>query len=284
MPTQSDLARTIDDAWEGRDQISPATKGAWRDAVDAALDGMDSGELRVAEKDGGASSSWRVHQWLKKAVLLSFRLNDMEEVPGGPGGGRWWDKVPSKFAGWSSNRFRDAGFRAVPGAIVRRSAYIGPNVVLMPSFVNVGAYVGSGTMVDTWATVGSCAQIGKNCHLSGGVGIGGVLEPLQAEPVIIEDDCFIGARSEVVEGVIVEQGAVLAMGTFISATTKIVNRDTGEIITGRVPAYSVVVPGSLPGRQLPDGSPGPSLYCAVIVKQVDAQTRAKTSINELLRD
>ena len=207
--TQSDLAATIDAAWEGRDQVSPATKGAWRDAVDAALDGMDDGSLRVAEKDG---AGWRVHQWLKKAVLLSFRLNDMEEVPGGPGGARWWDKVPSKFAGWSSNRFRDAGFRAVPGAIVRRSAYIAPNVVLMPSFVNVGAYVGSGTMVDTWATVGSCAQIGKNCHLSGGVGIGGVLEPLQAEPVIIEDDCFIGARSEVVEGVIVEQGAVLAMG------------------------------------------------------------------------
>jgi 2,3,4,5-tetrahydropyridine-2,6-dicarboxylate N-succinyltransferase len=230
-----------------------------------------------------------VHQWLKKAVLLSFRLNDMAEIPGGPvdperGPTKWWDKVPSKFAGWSANRFRDAGFRAVPGAIVRHSAYIAPNVVLMPSFVNVGAHVGSGTMVDTWATVGSCAQIGKNCHLSGGVGIGGVLEPLQAEPVIIEDDCFIGARSEVVEGVIVEQGAVLAMGTFISSTTKIVNRQTGEIITGRVPAYSVVVPGSLPGRALPDGSPGPSLYCAVIVKQVDAQTRAKTSINDLLRE
>jgi 2,3,4,5-tetrahydropyridine-2-carboxylate N-succinyltransferase len=279
--TQSDIARTIDDAWEARETISTATKGEYRDAVEAALDGMDSGELRVAEQaDGG----WQVHQWLKKAVLLSFRLNDMEEVPGGPGGAKWWDKVPSKFAGWSSNRFRDAGFRAVPGAIVRRSAYIAPNVVLMPSFVNVGAYVGSGTMVDTWATVGSCAQIGKNCHLSGGVGIGGVLEPLQAEPVIIEDDCFIGARSEVVEGVIVEKGAVLAMGTFISQTTKIVNRDTGEIVMGRVPAYSVVVPGSLPGKALPNGSPGPSLYCAVIVKQVDAQTRAKTSINELLRD
>jgi len=230
-----------------------------------------------------------VHQWLKKAVLLSFRLNDMVEIPGGPvdperGAAKWWDKVPSKFAGWSSNRFRDAGFRAVPGAIVRRSAYIAPNVVLMPSFVNVGAYVGGGTMVDTWATVGSCAQIGKNCHLSGGVGIGGVLEPLQAEPVIVEDDCFIGARSEVVEGVIVEKGCVLAMGTFISSTTKIVNRATGEIHLGRVPAYSVVVPGSLPGKPLPDGGPGPSLYCAVIVKQVDAQTRAKTSINELLRE
>jgi 2,3,4,5-tetrahydropyridine-2-carboxylate N-succinyltransferase len=208
----------------------------------------------------------------------------MGEIGGGPDAAKWWDKVPSKFAGWGPNRFRDAGFRAVPGAIVRRSAYIAPNVVLMPSFVNVGAYVGSNTMVDTWATVGSCAQIGKNCHLSGGVGIGGVLEPLQAEPVIIEDDCFIGARSEVVEGVIVEKGAVLAMGTFISSTTKIVNRDTGEIHLGRVPSYSVVVPGSLPGKPLPNGQPGPSLYCAVIVKQVDEQTRAKTSINELLRD
>jgi 2,3,4,5-tetrahydropyridine-2,6-dicarboxylate N-succinyltransferase len=279
--TPSDLARTIDAAWDARETISTATKGEYRDAVESALDGMDSGALRVAEKDSGG---WQVHQWLKKAVLLSFRLNDMAEITGGPDTAKWWDKVPSKFAGWSSNRFRDAGFRAVPGAIVRRSAYIAPNVVLMPSFVNVGAYVGSGTMVDTWATVGSCAQIGKNCHLSGGVGIGGVLEPLQAEPVIVEDDCFIGARSEVVEGVIVEQGAVLAMGTFISSTTKIVNRDTGVIITGRVPAYSVVVPGSLPGKPLPNGNPGPSLYCAVIVKQVDAQTRAKTSINELLRD
>ena len=280
--TQSDLARTVDAAWEARESISTATKGEYRDAVEAALEGMDSGELRVAEKPAGGK--WQVHQWLKKAVLLSFRLNDMEEVPGGSGGAKWWDKVPSKFAGWGPNRFREAGFRAVPGAIVRRSAYIAPNVVLMPSFVNVGAHVGQNTMVDTWATVGSCAQIGKNCHLSGGVGIGGVLEPLQAEPVIIEDDCFIGARSEVVEGVIVEQGAVLAMGTFISSTTKIINRDNGEIITGRVPAYSVVVPGSLPGKALPNGQPGPSLYCAVIVKQVDAQTRAKTSINELLRD
>ncbi|HTZ36137.1 MAG TPA: 2,3,4,5-tetrahydropyridine-2,6-dicarboxylate N-succinyltransferase [Stellaceae bacterium] len=284
--SDTDLARTVDAAWEARETISTATRGAPRDAVEAALEGMDSGQLRVAEKSG---DGWRVHQWLKKAVLLSFRLNDMSEIAGGPvdserGAARWWDKVPSKFAGWSSNRFRDAGFRAVPGAIVRRSAFIAPNVVLMPSFVNVGAYVGGGTMVDTWATVGSCAQIGKNCHLSGGVGIGGVLEPLQAEPVIVEDDCFIGARSEVVEGVIVERGAVLAMGTFIGATTKIVNRDTGEIHMGRVPAYSVVVPGSLPGRPLPNGSPGPSLYCAVIVKQVDEQTRAKTSINELLRD
>ena len=279
--TASDLARTVDAAWEARDSISTATKGEVRDAVEAALEAMDSGELRVAEPTGG---KWQVHQWLKKAVLLSFRLNDMSEIGGGPDAAKWWDKVPSKFAGWGPNRFRDAGFRAVPGAIVRRSAYIAPNVVLMPSFVNVGAYVGSGTMVDTWATVGSCAQIGRSCHLSGGVGIGGVLEPLQAGPVIVEDNCFIGARSEVVEGVIVEEGSVLAMGTFISATTKIVDRDTGEIHRGRVPAYSVVVPGSLPGRPLPDGSPGPSLYCAVIVKRVDEQTRAKTSINELLRE
>jgi len=276
------LESTINAAFDARDGISSATRGEVRDAVDSALDLLDKGEARVAERE--ASSKWRVNQWLKKAVLLSFRLNDMSAISGGPGKASWWDKVPSKFDGWGENRFRDAGFRAVPGAIVRRSAYIAPNVVLMPSFVNVGAYVDSGTMVDTWATVGSCAQIGKNCHISGGAGIGGVLEPLQAEPVIIEDDCFIGARSEVVEGVIVEQGAVLAMGTFISSTTKIVNRDTGEIHLGRVPAYSVVVPGSLPGRALPDGSPGPSLYCAVIVKQVDAQTRARTSINELLRE
>jgi 2,3,4,5-tetrahydropyridine-2-carboxylate N-succinyltransferase len=280
------LVATIDAAWENREALTSATRGAVRDAVETALDGLDGGRLRVAEK---TTAGWRVHQWLKKAVLLSFRLNDMVEIPGGPtdserGSSRWWDKVPSKFAGWSSNRFRDAGFRAVPGSFVRRSAYIAPNVVLMPSFVNVGAYVDSGTMVDTWATVGSCAQIGKNCHLSGGVGIGGVLEPLQAEPVIIEDNCFIGARSEVVEGVVVEEGSVLAMGTFISATTKIVDRDTGEIHRGRVPAYSVVVPGSLPGKPLPDGSTGPSLYCAVIVKRVDEQTRAKTSINELLRE
>jgi len=284
--TDADLAATIDAAWENREALTSATRGHARDAVEAALDGLDGGKLRVAEK---TPTGWRVHQWLKKAVLLSFRLNDMVEIPGGPtdserGSSRWWDKVPSKFAGWSSNRFRDAGFRAVPGSFVRRSAYIGPNVVLMPSFVNVGAYVDTGTMVDTWATVGSCAQIGKNCHLSGGVGIGGVLEPLQAEPVIIEDNCFIGARSEVVEGVIVEEGAVLGMGVFISATTKIVDRDTGEIHRGRVPAYSVVVPGSLPGKPLPDGNPGPNLYCAVIVKRVDEQTRAKTSINELLRE
>jgi 2,3,4,5-tetrahydropyridine-2,6-dicarboxylate N-succinyltransferase len=284
--TEADLAATIDAAWEEREQITPATAGPWREAVHSALDGLDAGSLRVADKAGG---SWRVHQWLKKAVLLSFRLNEMVEIPGGPvdaerGAAKWWDKVPSKFAGWSANRFRAAGFRAVPGAIVRHSAYIAPNVVLMPSFVNVGAHVGAGTMVDTWATVGSCAQIGANCHLSGGVGIGGVLEPLQAEPVIIEDNCFIGARSEVVEGVVVEEGAVLAMGTFIGATTKIVDRSTGAVHMGRVPAYSVVVPGSLPGKELPDGSPGPNLYCAVIVKTVDAQTRARTAINELLRE
>src|SRR5277367_1038901 len=276
------LESTINTAFDARDGISTATKGEVRDAVDHALDLLDKGEARVAERETGGK--WKVNQWLKKAVLLSFRLNDMSAITGGPGKASWWDKVPSKFEGWGENRFRDAGFRAVPGAIVRRSAFIAKNVVLMPSFVNLGAYVDESTMIDTWSTVGSCAQIGKRVHISGGVGIGGVLEPLQAEPVIIEDDCFIGARSEVVEGVIVEQGAVLAMGTFISQTTKIVNRDTGAIVTGRVPAYSVVVPGSLPGKPLPNGSPGPSLYCAVIVKQVDAQTRAKTSINELLRD
>jgi len=272
----ADLANAIEAAWEARDTLNPQTKGAAREAVEAALQGLDDGSYRVAEKVGG---DWVVRQWLKKAVLLSFRLTDMAPMPGAPGGTQWFDKVPMKFAGWDDARFRKAGFRAVPGAIVRRSAYVAPNVVLMPSFVNLGAYVDSGTMVDTWATVGSCAQIGKNCHLSGGVGIGGVLEPLQANPVIIEDDCFIGARSEVVEGVIVEQGSVLSMGVFISATTKIVDRHTGEIFTGRVPSYSVVVPGNLGG-----GPRTPSLYCAVIVKRVDAQTRAKTSINELLRD
>jgi 2,3,4,5-tetrahydropyridine-2,6-dicarboxylate N-succinyltransferase len=275
------LAKTIDDAFEARNDVGPTTQGPVRAAVDAALDLLDRGEARVAERQ--PDGAWRVNQWLKKAVLLSFRLNDMAVIGGGPGKAAWWDKVPSKFDGWNDNRFRAAGFRAVPGCVVRRSAYIAPNVVLMPSFVNLGAYVDSGTMVDTWATVGSCAQIGKNCHLSGGVGIGGVLEPLQANPVIIEDDVFVGARSEVVEGVIVEQGAVLAMGVFISATTKIIDRTTGEIVQGRVPAYSVVVPGSLPGPALPNGQPGPSLYCAVIVKRVDAQTRAKTAINELLR-
>lgn len=275
------LEQTIETLWEGRDDFSPATSDAPRDAVNAALDLLDSGTRRVAEKVNG---QWTVNQWLKKAVLLSFRLNDMETIPGGPGGAHWWDKVPSKFDGWDAARFRDAGFRAVPGSIVRRGAHIAKNVVLMPSFVNLGASVGEGTMVDTWATVGSCAQIGKNVHLSGGVGIGGVLEPLQAGPVIIEDNCFIGARSEVVEGVVVEEGAVLAMGVFLSSTTKIIDRTTGEIFIGRVPSYSVVVPGALPGKPLPDGTPGPSLACAVIVKRVDAQTRSKTAINELLRD
>ena len=275
------LQATIDAAWEARDTVNAATTGAVRDAVEAALAALDSGELRVAAKDGG---TWRVHQWLKKAVLLSFRLNDMSEIAGGPGAAQWWDKVPSKFSGWDAARFRAAGFRAVPGSIVRRSAFIAPGVVLMPSFVNLGAYVDSSTMVDTWATVGSCAQIGKNCHLSGGVGIGGVLEPLQANPTIIEDNCFVGARSEVVEGVVVGEGSVLAMGTFIGASTKVVDRNTGKIHVGHVPPYSVVVSGSLPGKPFPNNEPGPSLYCAVIVKTVDAQTRAKTAINELLRD
>jgi 2,3,4,5-tetrahydropyridine-2,6-dicarboxylate N-succinyltransferase len=275
------LQQIIEKAWDERDAISTATTGEVRDAVKEALNALDSGARRVAEK---GADGWVVNQWLKKAVLLSFRLNDMAMIPGGPGGSHWWDKVPSKFEGWGDNRFRDAGFRAVPGSIVRHSAYIAKGVVLMPSFVNLGAHVGENSMVDAWATVGSCAQIGKNVHLSGGVGIGGVLEPLQAGPVIIEDDCFIGARSEVVEGVIVEQGAVLAMGVFISSTSKIIDRATGEIFVGRVPSYSVVVPGALPGKALPDGSPGPSLSCAVIVKRVDAQTRAKTAINELLRD
>jgi 2,3,4,5-tetrahydropyridine-2-carboxylate N-succinyltransferase len=277
----SQLQPVIDAAWETRDGVSSTTRGEVREAVEAALDGLDSGAYRVAAKDDGV---WTVHQWLKKAVLLSFRLNDMKLVPGGPGEGTsWFDKVPSKFEGWGDNRFRDAGFRAVPGAIVRKSAYIAPGVVLMPSFVNLGAHVDSGTMVDTWATVGSCAQIGKNCHISGGAGIGGVLEPLQAGPVIIEDHCFIGARSEVAEGVVVEEGSVLSMGVYIGASTKIIDRTTGEVIYGRVPAYSVVVPGAVPGKPLPDGSPGPSLYAAVIVKRVDAKTRAKTSINDLLR-
>ena len=274
------LQSSIDAAWDARDTISPATTGEVRDAVAAALALLDSGARRVAEKVDG---QWTVNQWLKKAVLLSFRLNDNAVVQG-PGGANWFDKVPGKFADWGENRFREAGFRAVPGCVVRAGAHIGKNVVLMPSFVNIGASVGEGTMVDTWATVGSCAQIGRNVHLSGGVGIGGVLEPLQAGPVIIEDNCFIGARSEVVEGVIVEEGAVLAMGVFLSSTSKIVDRATGEIFVGRVPAYSVVVPGAMPGKPLPDGSPGPSLACAVIVKRVDAQTRAKTAINELLRD
>ena len=281
MTTEA-LQNIIDEAWENRDRLSPTTGGEVSEAVEAALDGLDSGTYRVAEKVDG---SWQVRQWLKKAVLLSFRLRDTATIPGGPGeASPWWDKVDSKFAGWGENRFKAAGFRAVPNCTVRHSAYIGPGVVLMPCFVNVGAYVDSGTMIDTWATVGSCAQVGKNCHISGGAGIGGVLEPLQAGPVIIEDNCFIGARSEVAEGVIVETGAVLSMGVYIGASTKIIDRATGEVFTGRVPAYSVVVPGSQPGKPLPDGTTGPGLYCAVIVKRVDARTRAKTSINELLRD
>jgi len=275
------LESTIDAAWEARDTVTVATRGAVRDAVEAVLDGLDNGSLRVAEKRDG---TWVVNQWLKKAVLLSFRLTESAPIPGAPGGSSWFDKVPTKFEGWDDARFRAAGFRAVPGSVVRRSAYIAPGVVLMPSFVNLGARVESGTMVDTWATVGSCAQIGRNVHLSGGAGIGGVLEPLQAGPVIIEDDCFIGARAEVAEGVIVETGAVLSMGVYLGASTKIIDRETGETFIGRVPPFSVVVPGSLPGKPLPDGTPGPSLYCAVIVKKVDARTRAKVSINELLRD
>jgi 2,3,4,5-tetrahydropyridine-2-carboxylate N-succinyltransferase len=277
----ADLAATIDAAWEDRAAVTAATQGATRESVDQALSLLDSGQARVAEKAG---SEWRVNQWLKKAVLLSFRLNDMEVIKGGPGEATWWDKVPSKFAGWGDNRFKAAGFRAVPNCIVRRGAYIAPGVVLMPSFVNLGAYVDENTMVDTWATVGSCAQIGRNCHISGGAGIGGVLEPLQANPVVIEDNCFIGARAEVAEGVIVGEGSVLSMGVYLGASTKIIDRATGEVFQGRVPPYSVVVSGTLPGKNLPDGSPGPSLYCAVIVKRVDAQTRSKTSINELLRD
>ncbi|MBM6578695.1 2,3,4,5-tetrahydropyridine-2,6-dicarboxylate N-succinyltransferase [Microvirga sp. BT689] len=278
----TDLAQTIDAAWEDRANVNASTTGAVREAVEQAMSLLDSGRARVAEKMAGGE--WQVHQWLKKAVLLSFRLNDMGIIKGGPGEAVWWDKVPSKFDSWSEAEFRQAGFRAVPNCTVRRGAYIASGVVLMPSFVNLGAYVDENTMVDTWATVGSCAQIGKNVHLSGGVGIGGVLEPLQANPTIIEDNCFIGARSEVVEGVVVGEGSVLSMGVFISASTKIIDRNTGEVFVGRVPPYSVVVPGTLPGKPLPDGSPGPSLYCAVIVKRVDAQTRAKTGINELLRD
>ncbi len=281
MTDTAKLQSIIEAAWDDRDNINLHTTGDIRDAVDHTLKTLDSGETRVANK---TANGWHVNQWLKKAVLLSFRLNDMSMIDGGPGNSSWWDKVPSKFEGWSENTFREAGFRAVPNCIVRHSAHIAPGVILMPSFVNLGAFVDSGTMVDTWVTVGSCAQIGKNCHLSGGVGIGGVLEPLQADPVIIEDNCFIGARSEVVEGVIVEEGSVLAMGVFITKSTKIIDRNTGEIFYGRVPAYSVVVSGSMPGKPLPDGSPGPSLYCAVIVKRVDAQTRSKTSINDLLRD
>jgi len=275
------LQGVIEAAWDARDGLGLDTKGEIRDAVDTAIRSLDAGTARVAEKQG---DQWVVNQWLKKAVLLSFRLNDNALIAGAPDGAQWWDKVPSKFAGWGETDYRAAGFRAVPGSIARRGAFVARGVVLMPSFVNIGAYVDEGTMVDTWVTVGSCAQVGKNVHLSGGVGLGGVLEPLQANPVIIEDDCFIGARSEVVEGVIVGQGSVLSMGVFITSTTKIVDRATGEIFTGHVPPYSVVVPGTLPGKPLADGSPGPSLSCAVIVKRVDAQTRAKTAINDLLRD
>jgi 2,3,4,5-tetrahydropyridine-2-carboxylate N-succinyltransferase len=281
-PDLAGLERTIEKAFDERDQISTETRGEVREAIEAALDLLDRGHARVAERQ--ADGSWHVNQWLKKAVLLSFRLNPMEIIKGGPGDAVWWDKVASKFSGWGAVDFEKAGFRAVPSAIVRRSAYVAPSVVLMPSFVNVGAYVDSGTMVDTWASVGSCAQIGKNVHLSGGVGIGGVLEPMQAGPTIIEDNCFIGARSEVVEGCIVREGSVLGMGVFIGKSTKIVDRATGEVFYGEVPAHSVVVAGSLPGKPFPNNEPGPGLYCAVIVKRVDERTRSKTSINELLRD
>lgn len=282
MSNLSQLETIVEKAFEERDTVNASTKGEIREAVEHALDLLDQGKVRVAERE--SDGNWKVHQWLKKAVLLSFRLNSMGIISGGPDGSNWWDKVPSKFDNWKSEDFQNAGFRAVPNAIVRRSAYIAPNVVLMPSFVNIGAYVGEGTMVDTWATVGSCAQIGKHVHLSGGAGIGGVLEPLQAGPTIIEDNCFIGARSEVVEGCIVREGAVLGMGVFISRSTKIIDRATGEIFYGEVPAYSVVVAGTLPGKPLPNGEMGPSLYCAVIVKRVDEKTRSKTSVNELLRD
>ena len=275
-----DLAATIEQAWERRDTISPASEDV-RGPVEAALDLLDSGAARVAEPD--CAGGWQVNQWLKKAVLLSFRLRDNAVIEGAVGAPAY-DKVPSKFAGWDESQFVAGGFRVVPGAIVRRGAHIGRGVVLMPSFVNIGAYVGDGTMIDTWASVGSCAQVGANCHISAGAGIGGVLEPLQANPTIIGDNCFIGARSEIVEGVIVGEGAVVAMGVFITQSTKIVVRDTGEVITGHIPPYSVVVPGALPGKPLPDGTPGPALACAVIVKTVDARTREKTGINELLRD
>jgi len=275
--SSTDLEAAIEAAWEARDGITPSTGGAPREAVEATLEALDSGALRVAER--GADGTWHVNQWAKKAVLLGFRLKDMTIQPGGPQGGGWWDKVDSKFAGWGEERWREAGFRAVPNCVVRKSAHIAPGVVLMPSFVNLGAYVDSGTMVDTWATVGSCAQIGRNVHLSGGVGIGGVLEPLQANPTIIEDNCFIGARSEIVEGVIVGEGAVISMGVYIGQSTKIYNRESGEITFGEVPPGAVVVPGNLPSS---DGRY--SLYCAVIIKQVDEKTRSKVGINELLRN
>jgi 2,3,4,5-tetrahydropyridine-2-carboxylate N-succinyltransferase len=277
----------IESAFDNNEDVNPNTTGVVKEAINSALNSLDKGELRVAEPKG--DSQWEVNQWLKKAVLLSFKINDMDIISGGPhsrnkGPANWWDKIPSKFSGWNKDEFRTAGFRAVPGCVVRHSAFIAPSVVLMPSFVNIGAYVDTGSMIDTWATVGSCAQIGKNVHISGGAGIGGVLEPIQAGPVIIEDNCFIGARSEVAEGVVIETGAVLSMGVFIGASTKIIDRSTGEVYVGRVPAYSVVVPGALAGKDLPGGLQGPSLYCAVIVKKVDAQTRSKTSVNELLRD
>ncbi|WP_338465928.1 2,3,4,5-tetrahydropyridine-2,6-dicarboxylate N-succinyltransferase [Novosphingobium sp. ZN18A2] len=276
----TELQTAIDNAWEARENVTPASADV-RKVVEAALELLDSGKARVAEKTGG---EWHVNQWLKKAVLLSFRLNDNRVMEGGAAGAPAFDKVPSKFEGWGENRFREAGFRVVPGAVARRGSHVGRNVVLMPSFVNIGAFIDEGTMVDTWATVGSCAQIGKNVHISGGAGIGGVLEPLQAGPVIIEDGCFIGARAEVAEGVMVGEGSVLSMGVYLGASTKIIDRQTGEVHMGRVPPFSVVVPGSMPGRPLPDGTPGPSLYCAVIVKTVDARTRSKTGINDLLRD
>ena len=282
-----DIKLIIERVFDNNEDVNPNTSGEVKEAINLALNLLDTGKLRVAEPT--VKCQWKVNQWLKKAVLLSFKINDMDIITGGPQSinndpANWWDKIPSKFSGWGKQEFKSAGFRAVPGCVVRHSAYISPSVVLMPSFVNIGAYVDEGSMIDTWATVGSCAQIGKNVHISGGAGIGGVLEPIQAGPVIIEDNCFIGARSEVAEGVVIETGAVLSMGVFIGASTKIIDRNTGEIFVGRVPAYSVVVPGSLPGKTLPDGSQGPSLYCAVIVKKVDAQTRSKTSVNELLRD
>lgn len=277
----ADLQSTIDKSWDERDTINADTGGPVQEAVEEVLNLLDSGAVRVAEN---YESGWIVNQWLKKAVLLSFRLNAMQTISGSAGGGHWYDKVDSKFKNWGEKEFKKAGFRAVPDCVVRHSAFVAPGAVLMPCFINVGAYVGEGTMIDTWSTVGSCAQVGKNCHISGGVGLGGVLEPLQAEPVIIEDNVFIGARSEVAEGVIVEEGAVLSMGVFIGASTKIIDRESGEIIRGRVPAYSVVVPGTLPGKPLADGSPGPNLACAVIVKRVDERTRSKTGVNELLRD
>jgi len=277
----SDLQSTIDAAWESREHVGPSTRGPVRDAIEQALALLDAGRARVAVPENGG---WSVQQWLKKAVLLSFRLNESAPIAGGPGGAGWYDKVPPKFQGWDAGRFREAGFRAVPGCFVRHSAFVAPGVVLMPCFLNVGAFVDEGSMIDTWATVGSCAQIGKRCHISGGAGIGGVLEPLQADPVIIEDDCFVGARAEVAEGVRIGRGSVLSMGVYLGASTRIVDRTTGETHYGAVPPYSVVVSGTMPGRPQPDGSPGPGLYCAVIVKRVDEKTRSKTSINDLLRD